>query len=82
MFFDCLATQKQPAPSQTTQETELANALVTDASRERASDIHLEPQSMGTQIRFRIDGAIYDVATVTSVQGRLLSNQFKATANL
>ena len=35
----------------------LATALLEDARRENASDIHLDPGPDGYEVRFRIDGA-------------------------
>jgi general secretion pathway protein E len=35
--------------------------IITQAVRDRASDIHIEPQENRTRIRFRIDGTLYDM---------------------
>ncbi len=61
---------------------DFASLLLTDAARTRTSDIHLEPRSDGTRIRFRIDRVVWDAAHLTHDQGKLLINQFKAMANL
>jgi general secretion pathway protein E len=61
---------------------ELPQALVTDAVKARASDIHIEPFGDGVRIRFRIDGILSDVANVSAEQGKWLTNQFKAVVNL
>ncbi len=61
---------------------ELARALVQDALESRATDIHLSPGIKEIVVRFRIDGAISDVAVLNSEQGRWLTNQFKALAGL
>ncbi len=39
----------------------LVNALLTDAIRKRASDIHLEPFERMLRVRFRIDGVLYEI---------------------
>ena len=39
----------------------LVTMLVTQALRDRASDIHLEPSDGVLRVRFRIDGALNDV---------------------
>jgi type IV pilus assembly protein PilB len=39
----------------------IVDLLLTQGLRDRASDIHLEPQSDRLRIRFRVDGALHDV---------------------
>jgi type IV pilus assembly protein PilB len=39
----------------------LVNVMLLTAVRDRASDIHVEPDKKGTRIRYRIDGALRDV---------------------
>jgi type II secretory ATPase GspE/PulE/Tfp pilus assembly ATPase PilB-like protein len=60
----------------------LAFALLLDAERARASDLHFEPRSTGTRLRFRIDGVLSDVADLSAEEGRVVLNQFKAIADL
>ena len=40
---------------------QVVNKIITQALRDRASDIHIEPQDARLRIRFRIDGALHDV---------------------
>lgn len=66
-------------------EAELANmadALLRDSLRERATDIHLDPQSGGCRVRFRIDGVMHDAALLTVSQGNRIINQFKTMADI
>ena len=39
----------------------MINALLTQALREEASDIHIEPFEKDVIVRFRIDGVLYDI---------------------
>jgi len=39
----------------------LVNMIVTEASRERASDIFIEPQENELRVRYRIDGVLHEV---------------------
>jgi type IV pilus assembly protein PilB len=39
----------------------LVNALLSDAIRKRASDIHIEPFERMLRVRFRIDGVLYEI---------------------
>ena len=48
--------------------------LVTQAARDRASDVHIEPQQDRSRIRYRIDGILHDSLTLPlSVHRRLVS---------
>jgi general secretion pathway protein E len=48
--------------------------LVTQAVRDRASDVHIEPQQDHSRIRYRIDGILHDSLTLPlSVHRRLVS---------
>jgi general secretion pathway protein E len=42
----------------------LVNALIYRASKERASDIHIEPFEKEVVVRFRVDGVLYQVTSV------------------
>lgn len=39
---------------------QVVNLILTQALRDRASDIHIEPQGESVRVRFRIDGALHD----------------------
>ena len=39
----------------------VVNMIITQALRDRASDVHIEPQDGRVRVRFRIDGALHDV---------------------
>ncbi|GAB4211103.1 MAG: GspE/PulE family protein [Synechococcales cyanobacterium] len=41
------------------------NALISNALRHRASDIHLEPTQQGLRVRYRIDGILHDITTLS-----------------
>lgn len=44
--------------------TEVVNAIIVDAIRLKASDIHFDPMETGLKIRIRIDGALSDYSMV------------------
>jgi len=76
---------REGSPSNGTSESELAamaDAIIRDAYRERATDIHLDPQTGGYRIRFRIDGLMHDAALLTVAQGHRLVNQLKTMADI
>ncbi len=62
----------------------LANHLIEEAHRERASDIHIEPCSLSKQtvIRFRIDGLCREYQRVPLSIARPLVTRFKVMASL
>lgn len=58
------------------------NLLVSQAVKDRASDIHIEPQQDYLRIRYRIDGILHDTLTLPlSVHGPLIS-RVKVLANM
>jgi len=59
-----------------------AEALVADAVRERATDIHLDPRDAGLCVRMRIDRVMHDAARLGPRQQGLLVNQFKTLAGI
>jgi type II secretory ATPase GspE/PulE/Tfp pilus assembly ATPase PilB-like protein len=62
--------------------TSLLSALLEDAQRERASDVHLDPDSGGYQVRLRIDSAVIDTIRLPALDGRRLVRTCKALADL
>ncbi|KAA0014315.1 type II/IV secretion system protein [Billgrantia pellis] len=68
-----------PAPGSNALE---AHALLDDALRARATDVHLDPLHDGYRIRLRIDGRIVDALRIESGQGARLVNQFKVLSGL
>lgn len=60
----------------------LTSAMLEDALRENASDIHLDPTSDGYQLRFRIDGGLVDTVLIDREEGRHLVRSFKSHAEL
>jgi len=62
--------QKKPSKTETAEITETAPAakivqsLIKRAVREKASDIHIEPQEEEVIVRFRVDGVLKEVITL------------------
>ncbi|MGQ4880259.1 GspE/PulE family protein [Billgrantia sp. LNSP4103-1] len=59
-----------------------AHALLADALRARATDVHLDPEPEGYRVRLRIDGRIVDALRMNAGQGARLVNQFKVLSKL
>jgi len=60
----------------------LVNSLFYQASKERASDIHIEPFEQDLLVRFRIDGILYDTVTPPKAIQSLLVSRIKIMAGL
>jgi type IV pilus assembly protein PilB len=60
----------------------LVNVIVTQGLRDRASDIHIEPQGGRVRVRFRIDGALHDVLALPEAMGPALVSRVKIMAKM
>jgi general secretion pathway protein E len=60
----------------------MLNALFTQASRDGASDIHIEPFESTSIVRFRVDGALRDVARPNKALHAALISRLKIMAEL
>ena len=60
----------------------LLDALLGDAVRAHASDVHVEPQREGIRIRYRIDGVLRDVLTVPRSAGPGMVSRLKIMSGL
>ena len=61
---------------------QIVNLLFTQALRDRASDIHIEPQEDKLRIRYRIDGTLHDAASLPRELGASIASRIKVMANL
>jgi len=60
----------------------IAHAIVQEAIRQKASDIHVEPMQKGVRIRYRIDGVLNETMTVPKhIQNQLIA-RFKIMADM
>jgi type IV pilus assembly protein PilB len=61
---------------------QLVNKIVTQALRDRASDIHIEPTDGRIRIRYRIDGALREVLSLPDSTGPELVSRIKIMADM
>jgi type IV pilus assembly protein PilB len=61
---------------------QLVNKIVTQALRDRSSDIHIEPTEGRVRVRFRIDGALTEVLTLPEATGPALVSRLKIMADM
>jgi type IV pilus assembly protein PilB len=61
---------------------QVVTRIITQAVRTRASDIHIEPQDTQVRVRFRVDGALLDAATLPVGIGQALVSRIKIMADM
>jgi type IV pilus assembly protein PilB len=76
------ATVAQTAAGATSGDAEapvvkIVNLLIAQALRDRASDLHLEPQDTQMRVRFRVDGALHDITTLPAEMGPAVISRIK-----
>ncbi len=60
----------------------LANSILAQSIRQKASDIHIEPFEKDLMVRYRVDGVLFNVLSIPQkIQAGLIS-RFKLMANL
>ena len=60
----------------------LVNKVILDAVRMRASDIHIEAFETHIQVRYRIDGILYDIMPIEKAAHMALISRIKIMSNL
>ncbi|PZS33151.1 MAG: general secretion pathway protein GspE [Pseudonocardiales bacterium] len=60
----------------------LVNAVLGDAVRARASDVHIEPQQTELRVRYRVDGVLRQVMTVPRGSTAAMVSRIKILAGL
>ncbi len=60
----------------------LANAIIAEAVKARASDIHIEPQESQVRVRYRVDGVLRQVMTFPRELGPAVASRIKVTAGM
>ena len=66
----------------TTPITQVADYIITSASKHNASDIHFDPRENGMMVRFRIDGDCQDYTFIPLAYERNLTTRLKLLANM
>jgi len=61
---------------------QLVNKIITQALRDRASDIHIEPTDGRVRIRYRVDGALREVLSLPGATGPELVSRIKIMAEM
>jgi type IV pilus assembly protein PilB len=77
MNLDRLAASSEEAPV-----IKLANLIILQAIKDRASDIHLEPFEKVMRLRYRIDGVLIDATPPPKQMQLALASRLKIMSNL
>lgn len=75
--LDQLAASTEEAPV-----IKLANLILVQAIKDRASDIHIEPFEKAVRLRYRVDGALMDVPAPPKNLHVALTSRLKIMSNL
>ncbi len=75
--LDQLAASSEEAPV-----IKLANLILVQAIKDRASDIHIEPYERGMKLRYRIDGVLTDATPPPKQMQLALASRFKIMSSL
>ncbi len=61
---------------------QVVNRILTQAKRDRASDVHIEPSQDVVRVRFRIDGALKEILMLPAAMGLGLVSRIKIMAGM
>ncbi|HUY63683.1 MAG TPA: GspE/PulE family protein [Acidimicrobiales bacterium] len=61
---------------------QVVNLIITQALRDRASDIHIEPRDDRVRVRYRIDGALHDAVSLPVHMASPLVSRLKIMADM
>ena len=82
MHLDRVMTLELAGVTSGSPAVEIVNLLIRQGLRDRASDIHIEPQKDYLRIRFRIDGVLQDMAHLPTSTGAALASRVKIMAGM
>ncbi len=82
MHLDRVMTLELASVTSGSPAVEIVNLLIRQGLRDRASDIHIEPQKDYLRIRFRIDGVLQDMAHLPTSTGAALASRVKIMAGM
>ena len=74
-----------PAPtvvSENAPVVQVVQLMITQGLRDRASDIHIEPQGDRIRVRYRVDGALHEVLDLPGTMGPAIVSRIKIMAGM
>src|SRR5581483_8850318 len=79
---DAEAIQAELNTKGITPAVRLVSAIVSSAAQKKASDIHVEPQAVGTIVRVRVDGVLRELARIPAELQNSLISRIKILSNM
>jgi len=76
------AAQTETAAGDDAPVVQVVQMMITQALRDRASDIHIEPHVDRVRVRYRIDGALHDVLELPGSIGPAVVSRLKILAGM
>src|SRR4051794_27569131 len=76
------ATEMGNAATEDAPVVQLVHKILVQALRDRASDVHIEPQDDRIRVRYRIDGALHDALALPNDIGPALVSRVKILAGM
>ncbi len=80
--IEATATNALSSLAEDSPVVQIVNLIISQGLRDRASDIHIEPQQARVRVRYRVDGLLTDVLTLPKGIGASLASRIKVMANL
>jgi len=80
--YDLAEKDLQPGPAGDASASRMVDLVMIQAVRDRASDIHIEPDEKALRIRFRIDGFLYGFLTLPRTVHPSLTSRIKVLAEM
>ena len=80
--YDLVEKDLQPGPVGDASASRMVDLVMIQAVRDRASDIHFEPDEKALRIRFRIDGFLYGFLTLPKTVHASLTSRIKVLAEM
>jgi len=77
--------ENRPAPAVVSEDApvvQVVQLLITQGLRDRASDIHIEPQGDRIRVRYRVDGALHEVLDLPASMGPAIVSRVKIMAGM
>ena len=68
--------------SESSPVVQIVDRLISQGLRDRASDIHIEPQRDKVRVRFRVDGILVDAVSLPKAVGPSICSRLKVMANM
>lgn len=81
-IVDAAERQRQAQQVDDAPIVKLVNSVLEGALRDRASDVHVEPQEIGLRIRYRIDGTLFDVMNTPDGTTAVVTSRLKILAGM